>query len=253
MKGQDVLFDLPPPGEKPVKFLRPQNPIWTENKAKLIERYLYYFVLVTHHGVYIDGFAAPQQNDKPESWAAKLVLESTPRWLREFWLCDIKKKGVKRLNAMVTEQPVVKGRRLHVLEGDFNQRIDTILSESRIDENTAAFCLLNQRTFECEWKTVERIARHKKDGRKIEIFYFLATGWLDRAIRATTRNHHRIERWWGQADWRRLKGMPSLERANLFCDRFKNELGYKHAHAWQIFSRETGGTVMYHMVHASDH
>lgn len=36
------------------------NPIWTENKAKLIERYLYYFVLVTHHGTYIDGFAGPQ-------------------------------------------------------------------------------------------------------------------------------------------------------------------------------------------------
>jgi hypothetical protein len=33
----------------------------------------------------------------------------------------------------------------------------------------------------------------------------------------------------------------------------KSELGYKHAHGWQIFSREVGGKVMYHMIHATDH
>ena len=39
----------------------------------------------------------------------------------------------------------------------------------------------------------------------------------------------------------------------LFCDRFKAELGYKHANGWPIFSREKGGKVMYHMIHATDH
>lgn len=33
----------------------------------------------------------------------------------------------------------------------------------------------------------------------------------------------------------------------------KSELGHKHAHGWQIFSREVGGRVMYHMIHATDH
>ncbi len=37
-----------------------ERPLWTHNKAKLIERYLYYFVLVTKHGTYIDGFSGPQ-------------------------------------------------------------------------------------------------------------------------------------------------------------------------------------------------
>jgi hypothetical protein len=78
VKGQGSLFpDLPAPAPKPLKFKPARHPIWTENKAKLIERYLYYFVLITKHGAYIDGFAAPQANDKPESWAAKLVLEGT--------------------------------------------------------------------------------------------------------------------------------------------------------------------------------
>jgi hypothetical protein len=51
MKGQLNLFaDLPPPStDKPMLFKPAQRPIWTENKAKLIERYLFYFVLVTKH------------------------------------------------------------------------------------------------------------------------------------------------------------------------------------------------------------
>jgi hypothetical protein len=33
----------------------------------------------------------------------------------------------------------------------------------------------------------------------------------------------------------------------------KTELGYKHAYGWQIFSRNVGGKVLYHMIHATDH
>ena len=35
------------------------HPVWTDNKASLISRYIYCFELVTHHGTYIDGFAGP--------------------------------------------------------------------------------------------------------------------------------------------------------------------------------------------------
>ena len=85
---QLALFDLPPAPPQQKVFRSLDRPLWTEHKAKLISRYLYYFVLITRHGVYIDGFAGPQQPDQPDSWAAKLVLESEPRWMREFALCD---------------------------------------------------------------------------------------------------------------------------------------------------------------------
>lgn len=76
MAEQGNLFaDLPPPTGKPIKFTPQRRPLWTENKAKFIERYLFYFVLITKHGAYIDGFAAPQDAMNPGSWAAKLVLE----------------------------------------------------------------------------------------------------------------------------------------------------------------------------------
>jgi hypothetical protein len=62
-----------------------------------------------------------------------------------------------------------------------------------------------------------------------------------------------LERWWGRVDYEQLQGMQSRQRMQLFCDRFKNELGYKHAYGWEIYSKEVGGRVMYHMIHASDH
>src|SRR5689334_25365208 len=120
MKSQLNLFsEMPPPADKPLKFAPAHRPIWTENKAKLIERYLYYFVLVTKHGAYIDGFAAPQDPNNPGSWAAKLVLESKPAYLREFWLCDVNKNGVAALEAMVATLPRVRNRTINVVQGDF--------------------------------------------------------------------------------------------------------------------------------------
>jgi len=58
-----------------------ERALWTENKAQLIERYLLYFVYITKHGTYIDGFAGPQREDQPEAWAAKLVLSRTEKVL----------------------------------------------------------------------------------------------------------------------------------------------------------------------------
>src|SRR3990172_11924738 len=94
---QPALFELPekPPVEVRVEQLR--YPVWTENKALLIQRYLYYFVLVTKHGTYVDGFAGPQEPGKPGLWAARLVLESRPRWLRHLVFVEKNKRKVKLL------------------------------------------------------------------------------------------------------------------------------------------------------------
>lgn len=252
MKGQLNLFaDLPPPSDKPVLFKPAQRPIWTENKAKLIERYLFYFVMVTKHGAYIDGFAGPQYHGKEDAWAAKLVLESKPAFLRNFWLCEISKSGIEKLEALKAAQPNIKGRTIEVVPGDFNRNVAGLLASSGIADKTATFCLLDQRTFECEWQTLVTLSRHRSDY-KIELFYFLASGWLDRAM-SGIRDNSILEKWWGGPDYGKLKGISGYERMQLLCDRMKSELGYKHANGWQIFSREVGGRVMYHMIHATDH
>jgi three-Cys-motif partner protein len=186
MKAQANLFaDLPPPGNKPITFRPLQRPLWTENKAKLIERYLFYFVLITRHGCYIDGFSGPQRANAKGSWAAKLVLESDPKFLGEFWLCELDAKRVDALRDMVDGQPKVRGRTIDVVSGNFNDEVDKILEKCRINDATASFCLLDQHTFECEWRTLEKLAKFKKGGYKIELLYFLASGWLDRSLNRT--------------------------------------------------------------------
>src|SRR5207302_10049020 len=83
-------------------------PIWTENKAKLIAKYIFLFELITKHGTYIDGFAGPQQPDLPEMWGAKLVLEIESQWLRHFYLFEKSKVGCGFVRFLTVSQVATK-------------------------------------------------------------------------------------------------------------------------------------------------
>ena len=242
------------------KLKRLQHPVWTENKAKLIERYLYYFVLITHHGTYIDGFAGPQRPDQPNMWAAKLVLESEPMWFRHFYLFDNNKGQFSALERLRASQPTVdhKGARLHrdidVQCTDFNVAVHKLLGSGVIAQKEATFCLLDQRTFECHWATLKALAGYKREGElKIELFYFLPQHWIKRALSGVTRNTLQVSDWWGKEDWSELRGMPADSIRQATVSRIQNELHYKTATPWPIFERHDGGRIMYSMIHATDH
>jgi three-Cys-motif partner protein len=228
-------------------------PLWTQNKARLIQTYLRLFVYITHHGTYIDGFAAPQDAAYPETWSAKLVLEMEPKWFRDFWLCDISAPGIKELEILKRTHEDGK-RSVRVIAGDFNKTVHQVFASGKITEKVATFALLDQRTFECDWDTVVTLSRHKT-GRKIELFYFFATGWIDRSLAAVAKpsTKARVAKWWGRPDWASLRGMDGIIRAQMVADRFKSELGYATATVYPIHSEEEGGRVMYHMIHATDH
>ena len=237
----------------PGKLLKKlRYPIWTENKAQLIERYLYYFVLITKHGTYIDAFAGPQNLDHSSLWAAKMVLESKPRWFRKFFLFEIDKKKIPLLQDLRKDQLNDKKRRIEITEGDFNENITAVLKQNPIREKEAAFCLLDQRTFECHWACVKALAEHKKKGMKIELFYFLPQGWLNRAMYAQ-QNKQVLHQWWGRPDYDSLLGLTPHDRAQLVCNRFVDELGYKEVTPWPIYESPTNNRIMYHMIHATDH
>ena len=256
MAEQPTLFEIPeaPPVGMPLRRLK--YPVWTENKAKLIERYLYYFVLVTKHGTYIDGFAGPQEQDRPDMWSAKLVLESEPRWLKHFFFFDKDPAQIAWLRDLIDSQPPRKPkeprRDVKLMPGDFNVNVRKFLRQGQFNKKEAAFCLLDQRTFQCRWDTVEALARYKTDRYKIELFYFLSNGWLDRAL-AAQKETGVLEAWWGSKDWWQLRGMHHLERAKLFADRLHKELEYNFVSPWPIYERKGGGRVMYYMIHATDH
>lgn len=99
--SQDLLFDLPPSsGRKTPRFAGLRHPLWTENKAKLVAEYLRLFVQITKHGCYIDGFAGPKQAALPDTWAAELVLRHEPRFLTDFFLCDISFAKIGALSSL---------------------------------------------------------------------------------------------------------------------------------------------------------
>jgi three-Cys-motif partner protein len=249
--GEPLLFPLPPrePSEPAVPQLL--HPIWTENKAKLIAKYIYLFELITKHGTYIDGFAGPQQADKPETWAARLVLQIEPRWIRHFYIYESDKASYKLLESLCASQPDLKTREIETCYGDFNVEVIKLLGSGRIGQREATFCLLDQRTFECHWNTIQRIAKYKEaGGNKIELFYFLAASWLRRAISAV-KNERILRDWWGRDDWLRLKEMPIAQVKDEFIDRFKSELLYKSAKPWPILDHN--GRDMYYMIHATDY
>lgn len=259
VERQTRLFEFgDPPVQRSVVKLRPlRNPIWTENKARLIERYLYYFVLITKHGTYLDGFAGPQYLDRPDAWAARLVLEMEPKWLRRFFLCDSGTAQYAALEMLKDQQPARKPREpkreIRLYHADFNEAVEQILIEGKITGKEATFCLIDQRTFECKWATLQQLSQHKANGHnKIELFYFLAASWLPRAL-AAQKDQSVVADWWGRDDWRSVREMKDHERAELVSERFRNELGYHSSLAWPIRSREHGGRVHYHMIHASDH
>ncbi len=253
--------DLPPSLQvKTRRYKRIQEPIWTEHKARFVQRYLEFFVQITKHGAYIDGFAGPQYFDKLDYWTAALVLESEPKWLRHFFLCELSTRGVKALKKLQAAQPEAydkKGkklfRRIQVVPGDFNVNVETILSGGAITQKEATFCLLDQRTFECHWETLTMLAAYKKPpNNKIELLYFLGVGWLHRAI-SGTREKDKLSKWWGKADWTDLKYKTTWEIAELVRKRFEEELGYRFAAAYPIYDKNAKGKIMYYMIHASDH
>lgn len=235
-----------------------KTPLWSEEKAQLIGEYIRLFTFITKHGAYIDGFAAPQYREHRDKCSAKIVLENQPPWVRDFWLCDNDSKGIQILGEIASPH-ISAGRSVAVVLGDFNLTVSQILESGRIGGRTATFALLDQRTFECEWNTVVQLAEYKQtlapDALKIELFYFLASGWLDRSIAAVSSlsTEARLARWWGRDDWRGLQGMNGLDRVELIASRFKDELGYKHVVPFAIHERKRSGRTMYHMIHATDH
>ena len=259
MEQETLLFDDLEDGgagEEQTSFT-PVDPIWSESKARLIERYLHFFTFVTKHGTYFDAFAGPQRMGCDEMWSAKLVLESRPRRLRNFHLFEINPASIEALRALRCAQPPTEAneskRHISIHPGDCNERMPEFLASHPVKNTEAAFCLFDQRTFECDWATVEAVARHKKGGNKIELFYFLANGWIERAKAGKSDQDQALGKWWGGPSWREFFKLPRAERGRHFRKRFIDELGYGYATPYPIYEKADGGKTMYWMIHATDY
>src|SRR6185503_9803423 len=107
---------------------------------------------------------------------------------------------------------------IQVHTGDFNSWVHHLLNSRTIREKEACFCLLDQRTFECHCSTLEALATYKREGHKIELFYFLMNHWSARTF-AAQKNTHVLKKWWGREDWDILRQIKAHKRVELFVDR----------------------------------
>lgn len=245
-------WEIPPVLANAVEIGALPSPIWTETKAQLIANYLRLFLMITKHGVYIDGFAGPQDRQNPNSWAAKLVVELQPPWMNSFFFCELKKSSYDDLLGMIELQPKVPKRQIKHKKADFNIWVDEVLASGEITDQKATFALLDQRSTECHWATVQKLAAHKRGNTKIELFYFFPTGWVHRAI-SETRDKSILTAWWGDEGWQQITELRQEQAANLALKRIQ-ALGYRDVKSWPICARDFGaGKTMYHMIHATDH
>lgn len=245
-------WEIPPVVGNVVEIDALPSPIWTETKAQLVAHYLRLFLMITRHGVYVDGFAGPQDKSNPDSWAAKLVVEMSPPWMKAFFLCEQNKASFADLVSMLDAQKTISGRQIHPKHADFNVWVDEVLASGVIKDKTASFALLDQRSTECHWATVDKLASHKGGGRKIELFYFFPTGWVHRSV-SETKDKEILNAWWGDDGWKKVESVKQDQAASLFLKKIQS-LGYRDVKSWPICQREFGaGRTMYHMIHATDH
>lgn len=248
-RGASLLF------ASPTGIDLSRAPLHTNAKSRLICEYISKYQLVTHGGLFIDGFSAPQRRSDAEAWTARRVLELEPKWIRSFWLCDLDPEGLlllKKLKAEHHRQP--RSRSVWVIEGDFNVKVHTILKSPRLRRRTPVFALLDQRNTECHWSTVRAIAARAGD-RKIEMLYFLGTSWIHRSLTQATRPETQlsIDRWWGDDTWRQLIGLSQPQIVQTMADRFKLELGYNYVTPYPVMRDKLTASKVFYLIHASDH
>lgn len=130
----------------------PRSPLWTADKAALVASYIHHFLFVTKRGVYFDLFAAPQASQ--EDWCVRQVLESRTKEapaITYYATCDIDPHGVAALEQLAQSSKVP----FRVYEDDANEKIHQMLCDAPVSANMPCFCLIDQRTFQCKWSTVE--------------------------------------------------------------------------------------------------
>jgi hypothetical protein len=205
LEGQGELFPAAEFHVEASTELRPlTRPWWTESKAVLVARYLHYFVLITHHGTYIDAFAGPQ-NEEVDGWTADLVLRNQPSWLNKFFLFEKDERQLAKLVALRDQYP---GRKILVTEGKVNITLPQCLASGVLREKEASFALLDQRTFECEWKTVEYLANLNHRTLEFDDPYHQWRA-LDACDRIGSANNYLVAAVWYQLDrYEQVAGIP---------------------------------------------
>lgn len=181
-------------------------------------------------------------------------------FLKKAYFFEENTAQVRRIQAMVKsfENSERRGNpKVCITPGDSNKTIPSLFEQAnhQLRPRQAVLALLDQRTSECSWDLVKHLSKLKPasaESHKVEIFYFLAQGWLNRAVLSRTSGEKILEtsQWWGDEEWSEFIELSEEQRPIRFCEKFQ-ELGYNFCQSYGM--RAENGRVMFWMIHATDH
>lgn len=151
---------------------------WSSEKLDLLRCYLGGFLPATRRAgerYYLDLFAGSGQDrirgtDRVIDGSPLIALKGGPPAFTQLFWVDTDPQNTRSLEVHSREYP---SRRITVLTGDANERVDDVLRV--LPRRFPAFAFLDPRGAELRWQTVEKLARHKSAGQtKIELFILFA-------------------------------------------------------------------------------
>jgi three-Cys-motif partner protein len=151
--------------------------------------------------------------------------------------------------------------------GDCNSTIGEALNRLSGLNWAPTFAFLDQQSTEVRWPTLQRLARHKRDGMpKTELWLLCASGLLPRGLRIRadtidTAVADQVTGMFGTDIWTealtatrdgRMTGAQfRAELTNLMRWRLEQDLGYETTLAFKVTN--TSGTGIFDMIFATDH
>jgi three-Cys-motif partner protein len=157
--------------------------------------------------------------------------------------------------------------RFQVVPGDCNATIAAALAELADFNWAPTFAFLDQQSTEVHWRTLQRLARHKREDKwKTELWLLCASGLLPRGLRLRTEaidttTADRMSAMFGTDAWtealdaRRAGELSGAdfrsELTNLMRWRLEQDLGYKTTLVFKVTN--TAGSEIFDMIFATDH
>jgi len=167
---------------------------WTEQKLDILGDYLSAFTRASKKAgqtVYLDLFAGQPDNvsrDREQRvirGSARRALDTQPP-LSNLRFFELAANASSLEQALTAEYPG-RASEFKVMPGDCNATITTALAELADLNWAPTFAFLDQQSTEVQWPTIERLARHKREGMWKTELWLCASGLLPGASACETR------------------------------------------------------------------
>jgi three-Cys-motif partner protein len=243
--------------------------IWTREKLTYLEKYASAFMTAMgskrtqgrwERLVYIDLLAGPgldidAETNREFNGSPLIALAVRPKF-DHLYLADKDSKNISALKARI---PAEDRNRVTIMQGDCNALVAEVLKQ--ISTHTLGLAFVDPQGFEVHFDTLAKLAK-----RRIDLLYLFpsAIGLRRNWKQALTQSDSKIDKFWGDGDWRQLpilrqimSGVQKKDTENIissFVSAFLRKLGrtgfqYRDEATPPFSNRKNA--QMYHLLYCS--